>query len=386
MNRLKYPMPKDEMARRQSLTAQKMKEAGIDCLVMYNCDRLFAGALRYLTDLCVHLYPVGALFSADGDACYFGSGAKGGGAVPPFAAQGAKANMALPFLPSCSFTDHYVPEEMYKIIKAAGYKRLGFCYLNLIPAALYNYLRGNLPDAQFVDASDMMDHIQAVKSPYELKMYQLSVDIHDKLMAAVPSVLRVGRTEREVTNDIRTMAQNLDCEDLNILVGSSQAAPNLGFYLYQNKVIEKGDHFYCLIEVSAPGGFWAECGRVFSLGRPSPEMEKASEDAIKLQQYFLPKMVPGASPAAIYDELNELLTKKGYAPELRFFAHGQGYDIVSRPNFVPGETMALAENMFIAHHPTCVNKKVFINYTDNFVITKNGAVRMSKTPQQIFII
>ena len=386
MNRLKYPVPAHEMERRHAVTSKKMKDAGIDCLVMYNADRLFCGALRYLTDLYVPLYPVGALFSSGGDVSFFGSGPKGGRAVPPFAAPNAKVNLSVPFLPSCPYTDHLMPEEMCKIIKANNYKRLGFCYMNLIPAAMYNYMKENLPGVEFVDASDMMDQIQAIKSPYELKMYQFSVDVHDKLMAAVPCVLREGRTEREVTNDIRTMAQNIDCEDLNILVGSSPSAPVLGFYFYQNKIIEAGDHFYCLIEVSAPGGFWAECGRVFCLGEPSQEMKKASEDAIALQEHFLPKMVPGASPAAIYDELNVLLEQKGYEPELRFFAHGQGYDIVQRPNFIPGETMLLEENMFIAHHPTCVSEKAFINYTDNFLITKSGAVRMSKTPQKIVII
>lgn len=59
--------------------------------------------------------------------------------------------------------------------------------------------------------TQMMDDIKAVKSEYELELFTKSVKLHDDLMAAVPAFLRVGRTEREVANLIRNLANDMFC-------------------------------------------------------------------------------------------------------------------------------------------------------------------------------
>lgn len=57
--------------------------------------------------------------------------------------------------------------------------------------------------------------------------------------------------------------------------------------------------------------------------------------------------------------------------------------MVERPAFVPNETMALKENMFLAVHPGAANKDVFAFCCDNYLITAGGAELLNKYPQQI---
>ena len=64
-------------------------------------------------------------------------------------------------------------------------------------------------------------------------------------------------------------------------------------------------------------------------------------------------------------------------PEGRLFAHGQGLDMVERPAFSGGESMKLEENMFFAVHPAAVTPDAFGSACDNFLVTKDGAERIT---------
>jgi hypothetical protein len=79
------------------------------------------------------------------------------------------------------------------------------------------------------------------------------------------------------------------------------------------------------------------------------------------------------------------MTKRGLPPELRLYAHGQGYDIVQRPLMRDDETMILAKEMFFAMHPSVVTSSTFTFVCDNFFINADGPSPMlHKTLRQIF--
>ena len=45
------------------------------------------------------------------------------------------------------------------------------------------------------------------------------------------------------------------------------------------------------------------------------------------------------------------MKKHGFEPEIRLYAHSQGYDMVERPMIRADETMPIEENMNFAVHP-----------------------------------
>ena len=54
--------------------------------------------------------------------------------------------------------------------------------------------------------------------------------------------------------------------------------------------------------------------------------------------------------------------------------------------FFKGETMKVKENMFFAIHPEINTGKAFGNYCDQYLVTKDGAVRVETTPRQIYVV
>ena len=86
-------------------------------------------------------------------------------------------------------------------------------------------------------------------------------------------------------------------------------------------------------------------------------------------------------------ELDEL-AKKGCAPDLRLFCHGQGYDLVERPSMRPEEDMIVKACMNITIHPMAINadETAYGFCCDNFIVSDTGTYRIHKTPREVFVV
>jgi Xaa-Pro aminopeptidase len=137
-------------------------------------------------------------------------------------------------------------------------------------------------------------------------------------------------------------------------------------------VIREGDQFSILIEVNGPGGFYAEIGRIFSLGKPSQALQDAYGVAREAQELTLKLLKPGANPKDISDANSDFLQKRGYSPERRLYAHGQGYDLVERPLIRHDEPMKIQAGMNLTIHPGATNSTVWATVCDNYLVTETG--------------
>jgi len=98
-------------------------------------------------------------------------------------------------------------------------------------------------------------------------------------------------------------------------------------------------------------------------------------------------MKPGADPGDIWRAHNEYVVSKGFAPETRLYAHGQGYDLVERPAIRDDEPMRLKPRMNITVHPIIGSSTVWAWVCDNYLVTESGVSGcLHKTPQKIFVI
>jgi Xaa-Pro aminopeptidase len=156
---------------------------------------------------------------------------------------------------------------------------------------------------------------------------------------------------------------------------------------FQNRVIKEGDQVSILIEVNGPGGFYAELGRCFSIGKPSQELQDAFGIALEAQRLTLSALKPGANPKDIIEANNEFLQRKGYAPERRLYAHGQGYDLVERPLIRQDEPMKIKAGMNMVVHPSAGNPTVWAPICDNYMVTEDGVGPcLHQTPKEIIVV
>jgi len=178
--------------------------------------------------------------------------------------------------------------------------------MGLINAALYQYLHDNLPNIVWVDASDLVDEIKAVKSEDELVYVKESIKVHDAFASAVPAIVRPGVYEFEVRSENKRLLENLGSEQQLIMLGSSPAGaptPHLDTF-FQNRQLKSGDQIMIMVEANGPGGFYSEIMRTWCLGEPSQELHDTWETSKKIQQYAASLLKPGVNPSEIIDQVN----------------------------------------------------------------------------------
>ena len=233
--------------------------------------------------------------------------------------------------------------------KLAAHRGCRICLLNEggMTAGFSKYLREHLTGAVFADMTEEIDWIKAIKSPEEIERIKENAWLHDEAMKACFASIRPGVRDFEVAAAGRSRCLELGSEQQIIFVGSGPAGTAVPFNLphAMNREIRRGDQVGILIEVNDASGYYTHLYRMACLDSIPDELKREYEVARELQNLTLSMVSPGTDPLECLEANNEFLGSRGYPIETRIYAHGQGYDMVERPSFQPGETMKIAEGM-----------------------------------------
>ena len=386
---LNYPTSDTELERRWSAVRAEMKKADVDVLVIQGEESDLAGYVKWFSDL-IPDYPATILFPQEGGMISIRSGSPAHPFPPPFAARGMAKRLALPYFRTIHFTGDMDGKLAAENIRELGAKRVGLVNTGRMHACFYNALTAELAgQVEFVDFTDPVDEIKAVKSEEEMVYVRAAVEMHDRIFEAMPTIIRPGRLESEIRNDIHDLACKMGAEGFALaLVKSAPMGTPAGQAAipYLNRRVGDDDQVAVMLESSGPGGYYCEMGRVFCLSEPCEELKRAWADGCAAQDMVADMLRPGNTTPEILDALNVFLAERGYEKEERLFSHGQGYDLIERPGVMPGETMKLRENMMLSNHPTCANQFAQAFCCDNYLVTKDGGVRLQKFPRELIIL
>jgi Xaa-Pro aminopeptidase len=376
---------KQEMQRRWDLAKAFMKERGLDYLVCQANDGMLCQYVRWFAELRSAHYSY-LLFDKDGGMTMISHGAAGGKAVPFDV--GLQNNIAIPVFNNACYADSFAADTAVEIMKKKGCKKLGFVGLNLITAGFYTNLLKGLAGVETADVTDAFAYLVAVKSEEEMRFLQDACDLHDVAANAIPSLVYAGRLEREFGADLYRLAMLMGADEYmnNLCVCSQRLAGPMFALHYQNKIIEEGDSLNVLFEVPTLVGYYADLHRYFNLGAPAPEMVEVMDGAVALQDYLASLCKPGVKGYEIFAACNEWLAKNSFEPEVRLCGHGQGYGLIERPYFDAFDDMVLQENMYLAIHPTVKKNGASVVPSDNYVVTADGAKRMTGHARGLTII
>ena len=381
-----------ELERRWKAVRERMGALKIDYLVVQNSEEFLGGALRWFTDFGArHQFPMTAIFPVDDEMTTIvcGGDPPSEQFPPPFAARGIKKRLGAVYFPTYPYTNTYEAEFAAGVLGEKKKPRIGLVERAFIPVTFYEHLVKLLPEATFVDATELVDEIKCIKSPEEIGLIKGTAAMQDAAMEHLRKTIKPGMRDLDVYAEAHYFASKNGSERGLAQVNSGPLGTMVPFdvYHFQNRVIREGDQVSVLLEVNGPGGYYAEVMRIFMVGRePSQELKDAYAVALEAEDLTAKKLRPGADPKDLWDMNKEFLVKNGYFPPVRLYAHGQGLPLVERPSIRPEEPWKLKAGMNITVHPSAVRKNVWTIACDNYLIGEDGAERIHKFPREIIVV
>jgi Xaa-Pro aminopeptidase len=379
-----------ELNRRWDAARKVMREHGIQALVAYGTEDWLGGHARWFTDIPTHNgYGRTVVFHLDDLMTVVEQGNFGGrrelAGKDPYH-RGVGEIVSTSYFSSVHYTTAYQAEIVRDEFSKRGYKTIGFVVPGTMPHQLVKTIVDGLDGVKVVDITDQIDRLIAIKSEAELDLLRQCAEMQDAIFQKVLKTIKPGMRDVDVTamayaeGWVRGSSQGI------YLGGSAplgSPSPLLGRH-FQDRELQKGDHLSFLIEVNGPGGYFTEVGRTIVLGKASQELKDNFAAAMEAQDYSASLLKPGASCRDVAKAHDDFMKSKGLPPELRLYAHGQGYDMVERPLIRADEPMTIEPGMCLAVHPNYMLQNLFMIVCDNYIVSGNSTDRIHRTERRIF--
>ena len=388
--RLNTPISTVELERRWAATRAAMEVAGIDVLIAQANNDFMGGYVKWLTDLPgTQGYFSTVVFPRDSGMIVIGQGGFGHDvALLPEGdgmRRGVARVMTCPSYATVGFGHRYEADLTLKALAPFASGTVGMVGVATLPWVLIDTLKRELPAASFVDASDLVDRIKAIKSDEEIARFRATASMQDAAMAAAFATFAPGKRDRDISAAAEATSLALGSEQGLFMCASAPGGKPVHFANrhYQERMIGPGDALALLIENSGPGGYYCELGRTAILGRASDAQHEQFAFVLAARAFMLERLRPGAQPAAIWNDYNAFMRDQGRPEEDRLHCHSMGYDMVERPLVRFDEPMVLAANMVVSCHPTFEDADGLHWACDNFLIGETETVRLHAFPETI---
>jgi Xaa-Pro aminopeptidase len=380
-----------ELERRWKATRREMRDRGIDALIMQATNDWLGGGVKWFTDLpATNGYPRTVIFYADEPMTVvemgpFGTQHRLDGNDPVH--RGVGERLLTPSFHSIAYTHEYDAQLAVAALRRHPHRTVGLIAEGAMPHAFVAGIRSSLTNTSFVDPTEFIDRLKAIKSPEEIALIRRTAEMQDAIFAKVLESIRPGQRDVDIAALAQYEGQRLGSEQGIFLGGSSPMGERSPFVprFMQGRTLREGDHLSLLIENNGPGGFYTEIARTIVLGRASNELSDGFEAVKQAQAHTLSVMRPGTPCREVAAAHDAFMKQRGLPPELRVYAHGQGYDMVERPLIRRDETMPLEVGMCLAVHPGYETPSLFAVICDNYLMEADGpSACLHRTPKKIF--
>jgi Xaa-Pro aminopeptidase len=254
----------------------------------------------------------------------------------------------------------------------------------LMPRYQSEFLQKEFPNASFVDGDDVFLEMRLIKSEEEIKRIKKSTQIAEKAIFNCIKSVEKGISDNELLQIARRTIVNEGAEGwdhLTMNIGNSDPeAPGVG------TIVEPGDMIR--FDFGAVWkGYVSDVSREAVVGQAPEKGAKAMENMIKVQEYCLDNLKPGADPKELYNGAFKYYKQLGRG-FCSIIGHSIGLETEESHIFGGGRTYngLIKENMVLDVEAwQNVRGQGLVGIEDCYRITSNGCERLSSLEKEIYI-
>ena len=292
--------------------------------------------------------------------------------------------------------------------------------LDMLPVKDYFRYQDLFPNTGFLDFSQLLRKIRAIKSPLEIELMKKAGSIGEITYLIGGEILKEGMTEIQFGGLLEAIAKSYGHEGLirvrslnyeaytwHILSGwsggivSQSDSPMGGLGLSPAfpvgaslKPIKANEPI--LVDFgTCYHGYQADETRMFSIGKMGDKFISAYKACCEIHNMALEEIRPGAECDAIFNNSVQLAKKLGYGDsylgprglQTRFIGHGVGLELNEFPFLAKGHHYPLEEGMTFAVEPKIVFPgEGSVGIENTVAVTKNSYEIITPLKQEILQI
>lgn len=385
--------PQEEGARRHKLIREQMGFRGLDCLIICGNSGNFRGYhldTRWVSNWASWFDPNYIVFPFEGDLVVY--------TFPghPFLVEAIGFIKAMVFKGTAMGMDQ--AGSIVDRIKELNFEkaRIGITPMRFMSAQVYVELLRQLPDAKFIDASDLIQQLRIIKSPIEQEFIRKAGECADKGFKAMLEATRPGVKESELATACETAMVNNGAElGPHLLMGSGSWETRSGPICLggSQRILKKGD--IILNEITACyGGYSVQLCRPISIGTPPEDFMQLYEIHREMYRIVVDNLKPGNRTEDIDAKAIQYALKKDPTRFGEWNWVLQSGEISDAGIYkMRGE---LKPGMSFVVHPWTTDKSVRPGHTggiisghiigDTYIITDSGCQGTSKLPFELSIV
>jgi len=239
-------------------------------------------------------------------------------------------------------------------------------------------LRGELEGYEIVDVTEAFNDLRQIKTPVEVEALREQGNILNASLDVFRQAARVGERYWDACAAAEEFVKGKGC-----FWGRTKMSLNQTPYTVPTPLdrrVQPDDVINFEIVYESPWGYWLEMNAVYSVGL-LPAAPRKMLDAYAAAIESSAKIAkPGVTWREISANNDRVIGGFGFkvigkhTPD----GHSTGLDEMDGPNSIVGPDHVIRENVVLSFHPGTVledNRGFLIS--DNFLVTKDGAVRLS---------
>lgn len=253
----------------------------------------------------------------------------------------------------------------------------------------YEAIKNKLPDAEFVDASDLLWILRMVKLPGEIECMRKVNDIASRSFDRLFNEIQEGMTEKEVAQKFVSIMEEEGAELPGFIIVISgpgnysriSARPT-------DKKIEKGD----LVWVDAGAnylGYWTDFCRAGVVGGATNEQNRLQDLIHEITLKGISIIKPGIQVKDIYNVCGEEFGKAGlpWSFECGRAGHGVGLQLTEPPSLANCDNAVLRTGMIITVEPGYIDEQLgCFDIEENVLVTEDGYEILSSADRKLHTI
>ncbi|TVR22708.1 MAG: aminopeptidase P family protein [Anaerolineaceae bacterium] len=262
---------------------------------------------------------------------------------------------------------------------ATGSKRIGMVNMNkLMSIAVYKAFTAALDGYEMVEVTDAYNAIRQIKTPFEIEAFQQNGAILDAAMDVFADNSFVGARYWDVCSAVEGYIKSfggfwgrtklsLDITPFTVPTAKDQR-------------MTADDIINFEIVYESPWGYWLEMTTVFSFKDLPDDVQAILDGYLLAAEQSAAVAKAGNTFQMISDTNDKTLIDLGFPVDGKHTpdCHSTGLDGSDGPSTASAPDFVLKPNMVLSYHPGTVLKdnRGFL-ISDNFLVTSEGAVRLS---------